>query len=56
MNFYLNKEILIYINKIVIMIKEFYYNILVIVNIYIVFGKFYFEKIIYVKNKKLIRK
>lgn len=56
MNFHLNKEILIYINKIAIMIKESQHNILVIVNTHIVFGKFYLEKIIHVKNKKLIRK
>lgn len=38
------------------MIKESHHNILVIVNTHIVFGKFYLEKIIHVKNKKLIRK
>lgn len=56
MNFHSNKEILIYINKIAITIKESQHNILVIVNTHIVFGKFYLEKIIHVKNKKLIRK
>lgn len=34
------------------MIKESQHNILVIVNTHIVFGKFYLEKIIHVKNKK----
>lgn len=38
------------------MIKESQHNILVIVNTHIVSGKFYLEKIIHVKNKKLIRK